>query len=155
MVVLLIMGFFVGPISNMTKPDDRAMLRLETERLAQLLNLAATESRHTGNSITWTAQGSGYRFWRFAADTDWSEILDDDSLRARTLPRGMKITDFRVENTEYQDKMRMELHSFGSTLSLTFEPFPGAAHRTVRGSPIGQVRVLPDEWKTNGETAQQ
>jgi general secretion pathway protein H len=126
-----------------------------TERLAELFNLAATESRHTGNSIAWTAQGSGYRFWRFAADTDRSEILDDASLRARTLPRGMKITDFRVENTQYQDKMRMELHSFGSTLSFSIEPSPGAAHCTVRGSPIGEVRVLPDEWKTNGETAQQ
>src|SRR5882672_10791676 len=76
LVVLIIMGLFVGLVSTITRPDDRALLRLETERLAQLLDLAATESRLTGKSIAWTADGSGYRFWRFGTDTDWAEIHD-------------------------------------------------------------------------------
>ena len=101
------MGLFVGLVSAITRPDDRALLRLETDRLAQLLELAATESHLTGKSIAWTADDSGYRFWRFSQDTDWSEIRDDDSLRARTLPHGMRITSLRVETTLAQDKKRL------------------------------------------------
>lgn len=151
--MLVIMGLFVGLVSNITRPDDRALLRLETERLAQLLDLAAAESRLTGKSIAWTAEGSGYRFWRFGVDTDWSEIRDDDSLRPRTLPQGMKIAGLHVENSFSTEKMRLEFNSFGSTLSFVIEMTFGAASSSVEGSPIGEVRILPDERKTNGETA--
>ena len=48
LVVLLIMGIFVGLVSTITQPDDRALVRVEAERLAQLLDLAATKSRLTG-----------------------------------------------------------------------------------------------------------
>jgi general secretion pathway protein H len=153
MVVLVIMGLFVGLVSTIIRPDDRTLLRLETARLAQLLDLAATESRLTGKSIAWTTEGSGYRFWRFGTETDWSEIRDVDSLRPRTLPPGMKIAGLRVENTLYQDKMRLEFHSFGPTLAFVIELSLGAASDAVEGSPIGEVRVLPDERKTHGETA--
>jgi general secretion pathway protein H len=153
MVVLIIMGLFVGLVSTITRPDDRALLRIETERLAQLLDLAATESRLTGKSIAWTTDGAGYRFWRFGVDTDWSEIRDVDSLRPRTLPLGMKIAGLRVENTLYQDKMRLEFNTFGPTLSFLIEMSFGPASFSVEGSPIGEIRVLSDERKTNGETA--
>src|SRR5512134_2732761 len=48
LVVLLIMGIMAGMIGAIVRPDDRALLRVEAERLAQLLELAATESRLTG-----------------------------------------------------------------------------------------------------------
>lgn len=153
MVVLVIMGLFVGLVSTISRPDERALLRIETERLAQLLDLAATESRLTGKRIAWTAEGSGYRFWRFGADTDWSEIHDVDSLRPRILPQGMKIAGLRVENSFSREKMRLEFTSFGPTLSFVIEMTLGAVSYSVAGSPIGEVRILPDERKTNGETA--
>ena len=106
MVVLLIMGLFAGLVSTITRPDDRALLRVEAERLAQLLDLAATKSRLTGKSIAWTADGPGYRFWQYNEDTYWSEIVDDDSMRPRTLPQGMMIAAMRVENTRMPQQMR-------------------------------------------------
>jgi len=151
LVVLLIIGLFVGLVSTIAQPNERTVLRVEAERLAQLLDLAATESRLTGKSIAWTAEGSGYRFWRFAADTDWSEIRDDDSLRARTLPTGMKIADLRVENSLSKEKMRLEFTSYGPTRSFVIDMSLGTASYSVEGSPIGEVQILPDERKTNGE----
>ena len=151
LVVLVIMGLFVGLVSAITRPDDRALLRLETDRLAQLLELAATESHLTGKSIAWTADDSGYRFWRFSQDTDWSEIRDDDSLRARTLPHGMRITSLRVETTLALDKKRLEFNPYGTTLAFSIETSLGDAYGTVEGSPIGEMRVLPEARKTNDE----
>ena len=154
LVVLLIMGLFVGLVSTITQPDDRALLRVEAERLAQLLDLAATKSRLTGKSIAWTADGPGYRFWQFSEDTDWSDIRDDDSLRPRTLPQGMVIAgNARGKHARTRQQMRLEFTPYGATPAFSVEMALGAARYTVAGSPIGEVRVLPDEGKENGELA--
>jgi general secretion pathway protein H len=156
LVVLLIMGLFVGLVSAIVRPDDRGLLRVETERLAQLLDLAAEESRLTGNSIAWTADGPGYRFWRMTGDArgfengfaQWSEIRDSDLLRARTLPQGMRISGLQVENSPAQGAMRLEFNPYGGTmLAYTIEMSLGAARYAVAASPIGEVRVVPGEGK--------
>jgi len=154
LVVLLIMGLFAGLVSTITRPDDRALLRVEAERLAQLLDLAATKSRLTGKSIAWTSDGPGYRFWQFSEDTSWSEILDDDSLRPRTLPQGMVIAGMRVENMRTSGHMRLEFNPYGAT-SFNVDMALGAARCVVAGSPIGEVRVLPEQGQENGELARQ
>ena len=151
LVVLLIMGLFVGLVSTIAQPDDRALLRVEAERLAQLLDLAATKSLLTGRSIAWTADGPGYRFWQFSEDTYWTEIRDDDTLRARALPQGMMISGLRVENMRAPEHMRLEFNPYGPTLSFSVEMSLDAAHDTVAGSPIGDVRVLPEQGRTNDE----
>jgi general secretion pathway protein H len=152
LVVMVIIGLFVGLVSAIVQPSDRTLLRVEAERLAQLLGLAATDSRLTGKSIAWTANGSGYRFWRYSTDTDWSEIRDVDSLRPRTLPSGIKIEALRVENSLPKEIMRLEFASNGPTLAFVIDMSYGGARASVEGSPIGEVRIRPDEGKTNGET---
>jgi len=153
LVVLLIMGLFVGLVSSITRPDDRALLRIEAERLAQLLDLATTESRLTGKFIAWTSDGPGYRFWRLQQDGEWSEIPDSAALRARTLPQGMTITDMRVENMRSQGAMRLEFTPSSPVLSFTIEMSFGAARYSVAATPMGEVRVLPNGKKTHDELA--
>lgn len=148
LVVLLIMGLFVGLVSTIAQPDDRALLRVEAERLAQLLDLAATKSRLTGKPIAWTADGPGYRFWQFSEDTQWSEIRDDDALRARALPQRMTISGLRVESMRSPEHMRLEFNPYSPALSFTIEMSLGAARYAVVASPIGEVRVLPGAGKS-------
>jgi len=148
LVVLLIMGLLVGLVSAITRPDDRALLRIEAERLAQLLDLAAVESRLTGKKIAWTTDGPEYRFWRFEEDTGWSEILDSDPLRARTLPQGITISGLQVE-TMRPPVMRLEFTPYGPTYSFSIEMSFGAERCAIAGSPVGDVQVVPDEGKTN------
>jgi len=154
LVVLMIMGLFVGLVSAITRPDDRAVLRLEAERLSQLLDFAAAEAQLTGKSIAWTAEGSGYRFWRAADDSNWSEIHDSDLLRARTLPQGVAISGFRVESMRPQGAMRLEFTPEGSSLAFTVGLSLGAERYRVAGSPVGDVRALPGEGISNGGMAQ-
>ena len=142
MVVLLIMGIFVGLVSGITQPDDRAMVRVEAQRLAQLLDLAATKARMTGRPIAWTGEGAGYRFWQFSDDTYWTEIRDDDALRARTLPAGMKLSSLQVENMRSDGPMRLEFTPYGQSLAFNLVLTLGGARDTVAGSPIGEVYVL-------------
>ncbi len=155
LVVLLIMGLFVGLVSAIVRPDDRALLRVEAERLAQLLDLAAAESRLTGNTIAWTADGPGYRFWRMTGDSEWSELRDSDLLRARTLPQGMLISGLQIENMPAHGAMRLEFAPYyGPTLSFTIEMSLGATRYAVAASPIGELRVLPGDGESSGGLAQ-
>jgi general secretion pathway protein H len=155
LMVLMIMGLFVGLVSAITRPDDRAVLRLEAERLSQLLDFAAAEAQLTGKSIAWTADASGYRFWRAEDDTNWSEIRDSELLRARTLPLGIAIFGFRVENMRPQGAIRLEFAPEGSSLAFTIGLSLGAERYLVAGSPVGDVRALPDDGNFNGSVAQQ
>lgn len=139
LVVLLVMGLFAGLVGAIAHPDDRVLLRVEAERLAQLLDLAAVESRLTGKPIAWTADGVHYRFWRWREDSGWSEARDD-SLRARSLPSGMAISQLRIEAMRPPGGLRLEFNPHGS-LAYDFQMSLGAAHYVVDASPIGEVRI--------------
>ena len=143
LVVLLIMGVLVGMVSAIVRPDDRAQVRVEAERLAQLLDLAAMESRLTGHPIAWTAESTSYRFWRMAGDGEWSEMSDNNQFRARTLPAGMTISALQVEGMPAQAGMRLEFVPYASTVAFNIEMSMGVAHDAVAGSPIGDIRVVP------------
>lgn len=154
LVVLAVLGLFVGLASAILRPDDRAALRVEAERLAQLLDLAATEARLSGQSIAWTAQPSGYRFWRAGEDAVWDEIRDNELLRARTLPPGIAVSGFVVENMRPQGGMRLEFMPHGATLAFTIGMSVGTERYAVQGSPIGEVRVVPGDGTAPGGSAE-
>lgn len=144
LVALLIMGLLIGLVSVIAQPDDKALLRVEAERLAQLMELAATESRLTGRPIAWTSDGSGYRFWRSGDNSGWNEIVDDDLLRARNLPQGMKISNMHTENMRAPEHLRVEFNSYSGAPSFSVEMSIDAIRYKVVNSPVGEVRVLPD-----------
>ena len=139
LVVLLIMGLFAGLVAAISHPDERALLRVEAERLAQLLDLAAVEARLSGSPIAWTAEASRYRFWRWRDDAGWSEARDD-SLRARGLPPGMAISELRIEAARPPGGMRLEFEPHGA-LAYDFRMSLGAARTTIAASPLGEVRI--------------
>ncbi|HVB49745.1 MAG TPA: GspH/FimT family pseudopilin [Burkholderiales bacterium] len=153
LVVMLIMGLAVGLASVIVRPDSRAQLRVEAQRLAQLLDLAASESRLSGQTIAWTADGSGYRFWRMSADSEWTEVRDSDLLRARTLPRGMRISGLRIESMPARGAMRLVFGPYGPAPSFTIELSMGTARYAVAASPIGEITVLPGAGYSRGRLA--
>jgi general secretion pathway protein H len=155
LMVLMVMGLFAGLVSAVTRPDDRTMLRLEAERLAQLLDFAASEAQLTGKSIAWTADASGYRFWREADNGTWPEIRDSDLLRARALPQDLAISGFRVENMRPRGAMRLEFTPQGSSLAFNIGMSLGSERYAITGSPVGDVRVVHGEGNTNGKLARQ
>ena len=153
LVVLMIMGLLIGLVSVVVGPDDRGLLRLEADRLAQLLDSATSEARLTGRGIAWTAEETGYRFWRAGDDATWSEIEDVDLLRARSLPQGMKITALQVENTPPRGVMRLEFSPQSSFFAFTISMSFGRERCAVAGSPVGEVRVLPADGKRDEDVA--
>lgn len=155
LVVMMMMGIFLGLVSANMRPSERDLLRVEAERLAQLLDLAADESRITGKSIAWIGHESGYRFWRLVGNNEWSEIRDSDLLRTRSLPPGMSISDLRTEGMRPQKIMRLEFSPGGVMLAFNIELSIGAEHYAIAASPVGDLRVALGRGKTYGEMAPQ
>jgi general secretion pathway protein H len=141
--VLLVIGLLAGLLSTAWTPDKRGVLRLESERLAQLLDLATAESRLSGKAIAWTADAGQYRFWQLAGDSGWSEIRDRELFRARTLPQGIAIKSLRIENTRPQAVMRLEFNPYGPARSFHMEVSLGEESYLVAASPIGEIRAAP------------
>ena len=141
LVVLMTMGILLGLISVNIGPGDRDLLRLEAERLAQVLDLAADEARISGNSIAWTADMSGYRFWRLGASNEWAEIRDNDLLRPRKLSPGMVISDLRIDALRAQSARRIEFPPCAAMLAFTLDlPFVHEPY-SVAASPSGDLGV--------------
>ena len=153
LVVLMIMGIFLGLVSVNIAPSERDVLRVEAERLAQVLDLAAEEARTTGKSIAWTAEDSGYRFWRRGSDSQWSEIRDSDLLRPRKLSPGMGIADLRVEGMRTPAVKRLEFPPGGAMLAFTIDLVLGAERYSVAASPVGELRVTAGTGKPYAEMA--
>lgn len=150
LVVLLIMGLFVGLVSAIAQPDERSRLQIEAERLARLLDLAAMESRMTGKTLGWTSDGAGYRFWSERPGAGWSEIVDNDLLRPRDLPAHTTITSLRVETVRPQGTMRLAFTPYGQTPAFAIELSSGAERYAVVASPIGAIRAVPGEGASHG-----
>ena len=151
LVVLVVMATLLGLVSVNAQPGTRDLLQLEAERLAQIMDLAAEESRISGKSIAWTADGSGYRFWRLDADDEWSEIRDSELLRARRLPPGMAITNLRVEAGAPSKFLRVEFSPAGAAMAFTFDLLLGNESYAVAASPVGDLRVAPGTGKSYAE----
>lgn len=151
LVALVIMGLFVGLVSATVRPDERTLLRVEAERLAQLLDLAGIEARISGRPIAWTTDGPGYRFWRYRENTGWLEIRGNELLRARTLPQGITIAELLIETRRARDVMRLEFNPRGLPMVYAIKFALGAESYTIAGSPVGDVRVLPGQEKANGK----
>lgn len=151
LVVVLIMGMLVGLVSVVTRPDARGTLRIEAERLAQLLDLAATEAGYTGTTIAWTAGESEYRFWRWRDGGGWTEIRDNELLRSRALPAGMSIAELRVENMRPQGAPRLEFVPYAPPLFFRVELALGDARYSVASGAGGAVRALAGD--VNGAPA--
>jgi len=151
LVVVLIMGMLVALVSVAARPDARGMVRIEAERLAHLIELAAAEASLSGAPVAWTAGESEYRFWRWRDGAGWSEIRGDELLRDRTLPAGMTVSDLRVENMRPQGALRLEFVPYAPPLFFTIELSYGDARYAVASAAGGGVRAIAGD--THGAPA--
>jgi general secretion pathway protein H len=155
LVVVMVMGLLIGLVSVSLRPDERGLLKLEADRLAQLLTLATEEARLTGKTIRWMADAGGYKFSRLRPDGEWSEIRDNDLLRARNLPQAMTISGLRIEAGRSLGVMRLEFPPYGSPLVFAIDMSLGAERTTVISTPIGDMQVQPGTREANAKAALQ
>lgn len=153
LVVVLIMGILAATVGAKLQPSHRDVLRVEAGRLAQLFELATQEARITGSAIAWTSDGHGYEFWRQGGDDNWSEIRDDDLLRARRLPQGMAISQLRNEAGAARSILRLQFSAGGSLSAFSMDLTLAGESYGIAASPVGDLRIAPGQGETYGDMA--
>lgn len=151
LIVMLIMGLLLGLVTAVARPDERSLLQLEAERLAQLLNLAAAESRLSGKPMRWTSDGRNYSFWR-RLQGEWAVVHDNDLFRPRILPAGMSVADFTVEATQRTGAMRLDFMTHGLPLAYSIELAHGAHRAAISAAPLGEATTRLTSGNTDGTT---
>ena len=152
LVVIMLMGVLIGLVSISVSPDERGRLRVEAERLAQLLSLASDESRLTGKPIRWSASDNGYRFLRLRKDGEWGEIRDNDTLRARTLASGTQITGLSV-NARSRSVRQLEFVPYETPQLFSINMTLGEERASVTSTPVGEIRVILGSEEANAAIA--
>ena len=133
LITLAILGICVALVSVNAVPGEREVLRVEAERLAQLLELASTEARLTGTAIAWTADANGYGFARYTDETGWTHARPP--LRSRSLPAGVTLSG---------DAMRLVFGAHGHPVFKVALTTSAERYR-VGGSPVGELRIEREE----------
>lgn len=85
-MVIVLAGILLATVSISVAPDDRAALERDARRVAELLSIAAEESRLRHRRIVWEADLDGFRFV-FDDGVSRTLIVDDELLRERRWDR--------------------------------------------------------------------
>lgn len=148
LVVLVVMGIALGATVVQLMPDNRAVLRHESERLALLLENAALEAQASGRPLAWSGEASHYRFWKKNDYNDWVRIEDDTMFRPRELPEGIRIGQITVEDVPLKpgDKLSLSAHGFSLPYRIRIGNQYGNAG--ITGKSTGDVSVSLDNQAT-------
>lgn len=84
--MIVLAGILISIVTISLTPDPRQELQREAQRVAQLMVLAADESRIRQQPIVWEADLRGYRFVTEIAG-ERQLMTDDDMLRERAWQR--------------------------------------------------------------------
>lgn len=136
MVVLVIIGIASAAVSLSIKPDADALLRKDSQRLAQLLQIAQAEARADGRPITWLADGKGFVFQRRNAEGgSFDHFTDDPHLH----PRNWETPSMRVQ---IQPRQSVVLNAEWITPVLHIRLSDGKHTLGVERSALGQLSVV-------------
>lgn len=148
LVVLVVIGITLGMATVQLMPDNRAVLREESGRLALLLENAVLEAQASGRTLGWSGEGSHYRFWEKNEYNDWVRIDNDKLLRPRELPAGIRISQITLENQPIPpgDKLAMAAYGFALPFKISLGNQHGNA--IITGKSTGDVIAVLDNRTT-------
>ena len=139
LVALLVLGLCAGLVHAIATPGSAAQLDLESERLRELLALASTEARLGGKKVSFTSDGSVYRFHRYDDDGYAREATGDDPLRRRVIAP-VAIAALRIDGLRRQ-ALRIDFMPHAPPPAFELQVTLGRAGATVRGSALGAIET--------------
>ncbi|MDO8206259.1 MAG: prepilin-type N-terminal cleavage/methylation domain-containing protein [Gallionella sp.] len=148
LVVLVVMGIALGATMVQLMPDNRAVLRQESARLALLLENAALEAQASGRPLAWSGEASHYRFWKKNDYNDWVRIEDDTLFRPRELPEGIRISQITVEALTLKPGDKLSLSAHGFCLPYRIRIGNQYGNASVIGKSTGEVNASLDNQTT-------
>jgi len=92
LVVVAVIAIGAGFVVVNLEGDDRRTAEREASRLAGALEHAAALAQWRSETLGFSADGAGYRFWRRGSDNRWTAVRDQEVLAPRALPAQWTVT---------------------------------------------------------------
>jgi len=143
MLVVVLAGVMLAMVSISAFPDDRAKLREEADRLAQLWTIAQDEAVVRGAPVLWQAGTEHYEF-AVRDGRRWRPLDRDNTLRARAWglqPMRVTLLGAVANNGPQNTQVRIEFSRSTIAEPLVVALQYGNASVTVRGDGLGGFNV--------------
>ena len=138
-VIAIAAAFVVANIEG----DDRRAAEREAARLAGALEHAASLAQWRSETLGFSADGSGYRFWRRGADNRWTALRNDEVLAARTLPAAWSVTPIYYAGTPVPADVIFPFRPSGRNEPYALALASPSWTLVVAGDPLNRVQVAP------------
>lgn len=144
MVVMVIIGIILAVARVNLMPDERQMVEDEAARLALLLELANDTAATRSLSLALSVTPQGYVFSQQNDKGDWVEQVAVETLRARVLPEGVRVTSLSIQHQVVPLTEKVLFTSSG--VGTAFEIVLGfkQQQRRVVGNLAGRVWMEKD-----------
>ncbi len=142
MLVMLVIGISLGMVlPNLSKNHDQILFE-EGKRLTALLNYASEISNSTGQAIAWHKTLTGYRFLEKDQNQNiWKPLLDDTSMRARTLPDSVQIEYVTEQGKQNSQLEKVIMNPGGIQTPFEIGLQNKNKHIKVNGNLLGQITL--------------
>ncbi|MEO8848551.1 MAG: type II secretion system protein [Casimicrobiaceae bacterium] len=121
--------------------DPRVDANREAHRFAGALEYATQRAQWRRETLAVETDGRGWRFLRRDDRAQWTAIVDDDVLAARTLPAPLTIAALQYAGQPVAAGTLIPLHASGRNDPSAFVIDGGSARVVVVADPLNRVTV--------------
>ncbi len=97
LVALVVASIMLSLVVVQLMPDEQALLREESDRLAFLMQNGGMAARAGGQALAWSGAGKEYRFWKKDKQGNWVRIEKDALLHPRSLAGAVSIAGIELD----------------------------------------------------------
>jgi general secretion pathway protein H len=145
LVVVAIIAITAGIAVIASDRDDRGTATREAKRLAGALEYASARAQSRAETLGVSAEGSGWRFWRRAAETSrWSPVTDDDVLVAHAVPDGLTVIPLSFAGQPLPPDAIVPLRASGHNEPFAFLLRGKTSRIVLSADPLNRVSLLVD-----------
>jgi len=150
LVVLVILGVLSTTVALSVAPDPQRQVKLETQRLALVLEAAMLEAQAGRRQLAWSADAEAYSFWE-AERSDlrerlWKPLTEDERFGRRRFGAGLRLVSVEVDGQSLPPGALLAFQRGDPPLFRIALAGPGGQTHSdqlieLRGTPTGRVDI--------------
>jgi general secretion pathway protein H len=144
LVVVAVIAIAAGFIVVNLDGDDRRAAEREAARLAGALEHAAALAQWRSETLGFSADGAGYRFWRRGPDNRWSALRDEEVLAPRALPAQWTIAPVSYAGAPVASDVIFPFRPSGRNEPYALVLSSPAWTLVVAGDPLNRVQIAAE-----------
>jgi general secretion pathway protein H len=141
LVVIAVIAIAAGLVVVNLEGDDRKSVEREAARLAGALENAAALAQWRSETLGFSADGGGYRFWRRGPDNRWTALRDEEALAQRTLPAQWSVSSISYAGAPVAANVIVPFRPSGRNEPYALALSSPAWTFLVAGDPLNRVQV--------------